>query len=122
MSRKRNLLPTNFTHIPITAETFLDKLACGFGRVVLFLHENDAVPFREAILDSCLHHRTFDQQTESYRTDYLFDIMRATGEPEFYAAPYSSGTQHGRCRVQLRPALRASRVGSHGMATMRRDA
>ena len=54
--------------------------------MVLFLRENDAAPFREAILDSCLHHRAFDRQTESYRTEYLFDIMQATGEPEFYAA------------------------------------
>lgn len=79
-------MPTDFTHIPIDAETFLDKLACGFGRVVLFLRENDAVPFREAILDSCLHHRAFDRQAESYRTEFLFDIVQATGEPEFYAA------------------------------------
>jgi len=79
-------LPTDFTNIPIDADTFLDKLSCGFGRVILFLRENDATAFREAILDSCLHHRAFDQQAESYRTEYLFDIMRATGEPEFYAA------------------------------------
>lgn len=73
------------THIPIDAETFLDKLACGFGRVVMFLRENDAAPYREAILDSCLHHRAFDTQTESYRTDYLCDIIQTTGESEFYA-------------------------------------
>lgn len=79
-------MPTDFTNIPIDADTFLDKLSCGFGRVILFLRENDATAFREAILDSCLHHRAFDQQAESYRTEYLFDIMRATGEPEFYAA------------------------------------
>ena len=72
--------------MPIDAETFLDRLACGFGRVVLFLRENDALPFREAILDSCLHNRAFDRQAEGYRTDYLFDIMHATGEPGFYAA------------------------------------
>ena len=72
--------------MPIDAETFLDRLACGFGRVILFLRENDAAPFREAILDSCLHHRAFDQQAEGYRTEYLLDIMEATGEPEFYAA------------------------------------
>ena len=72
--------------MPIDAETFLDRLACGFGRVILFLRENDAAPFREAVLDSCLHHRAFDQQTEDYRTEYLLDIMQATGEPEFYAA------------------------------------
>ena len=80
------MLPTDFTHMPINAGAFLDRLACGFGRVILFLRENDAAPFREAILDSCLHHRAFDQQAESYRTEYLFDIMQATGEPEFYAA------------------------------------
>jgi hypothetical protein len=77
-------LPFDFTHTPIDAETFLEKLAGGFGRVVLFLQENDAQPFRAAILDSCLHHRAFDRQTESYRIDYLFDIIKATGEPEFY--------------------------------------
>ncbi len=79
-------MPTDFTLLPIDAETFLDKLSCGFGRVILFLQENDARPFREAILDSCLHHRAFDQQTESYRTEYLSDIIEAIGEPEFYAA------------------------------------
>lgn len=79
-------MPTDFTHMPINAGTFLDRLASGFGRVILFLRENDAALFREAILDSCLHHRAFDQQTESYRTEYLLDIIQATGEPEFYAA------------------------------------
>ena len=79
-------MTTDFTHIPIDAETFLDKLACGFGRVILFLREHDARPYREAILDSCLHHRAFDRQVESYRTEYLLDIMEATGEPEFYTA------------------------------------
>ena len=72
--------------MPIDAKTFLDKLACGFGRVVLFLRENDAAPFREAILDSCLYDRTFDGQAEGYRTEYLLDIVEATGEPESYAA------------------------------------
>lgn len=79
-------MPTDFTHMPIDAGTFLDRLAGGFGRVVLFLRENDAAPFREAILDACLHHRAFDRQAEGYRTDSLFDIMQAAGEPEFYAA------------------------------------
>ena len=77
---------TDFTHMAIDADTFPDKLACSFGRVILFLRENDAVPFREAILDSCLHHRAFDGHMEDYRTEYLLDIMQATGEPEFYAA------------------------------------
>ena len=88
---------TDFTHIPIDADTFQGKLSCGFGRVILFLRENDAAPFREAILDSCLHHRAFDQQTESYRTEYLCDIMQATGEPEFYAARIRQalGTDNG---------------------------
>lgn len=79
-------MTTDFSPMPIDAETFLDKLACGFGRVVIFLQENDARPFREVILDSCLHHRAFDRQTESYRADYLLDIIDATREPEFYAA------------------------------------
>ena len=79
-------MPTDFTHTPINAETFLDRLAGGFGRVVLFLRENNPAPFREAILDSCRHHRAFDGQSEGYRTDYLLDITEATGEPEFYAA------------------------------------
>ena len=79
-------MPSDFTHIPISAETFLNRLACGFGRVVLFLRENDAGPLRGAILDSCLYHRAFDGQAEGYRTEYLFDIIQATDEPEFYAA------------------------------------
>lgn len=83
---EEDLLPTDFMHMPINAETFLDRLAGGFGRVVLFLRENDTAPFREAILDSCLYYRAFDRQAEDYRTDYLLDIMRATSEPEFYAA------------------------------------
>lgn len=85
-TEKEDPLPTDFTHMPISPETFLNRLACGFGRVVLFLRQNDAAPFREAILDSCLYDRTFDQQAEGYRTEYLLDIMQATGEAEFYAA------------------------------------
>ena len=70
----------------IDAKTFQNRLWGGFGRVILFLRKTDAAPFREAILDSCLHHRAFDRQAEEYRTDYLLDVMQATGEPEFYAA------------------------------------
>ena len=103
-------MPFDFSHAPIDADTFLDKLAGGFGRVVLFLQENDAQPFREAILDSCLHHRAFDRQTESYRIDYLFDIMKATGEPEFYAVHIRRALAAEDEEYSYEPALRIGRA------------
>lgn len=65
---------------------FPDMLSRGLGRAVLFLQNNDPKPCREAILHACRHFVGYDAQTEPSRAQYLFDVIQATGEPEYYAS------------------------------------
>lgn len=55
------------------------------GRAILFLEQcSDASPHREIILHACLHDVAFDTQLSDSRGLYLYDVIHATGEPEFY--------------------------------------
>jgi hypothetical protein len=56
----------------------------GLGRVLLFLQNHDARPYRAAILHACTHDLAYDLQIEAARGQYLFEIMQQTGEPRFY--------------------------------------
>lgn len=68
-------------------DDFPRLLAHGFGRIVVFLRAcGDARPWRETILDACFHDQRFDRQCENERGPYLFHVVAATGEPDFYAA------------------------------------
>ena len=69
---------------PIDAHTFDDCLARGFGRVIPFLRERDARPFRESILYACGRDLAYDRQCEDTREVYHVDILEATGEIDFY--------------------------------------
>ena len=56
----------------------------GLGRVILFLMQHDAAPYREAILDACLHNRAYDPQVEGSRADYMHEVIELTGEVSDY--------------------------------------
>ncbi|HEX3051238.1 MAG TPA: hypothetical protein VHP83_11325, partial [Aggregatilineaceae bacterium] len=62
-------------------------LEIGLGRAILFLQTHDATPYREAILEACLHDTRYDGQAESRRATYLFDVIAQTGFQEFYREP-----------------------------------
>lgn len=64
---------------------FQDSFRRGLGRAVLFLQSHNAKPYREAILHGCANFIGYDAQTEPSRGQYLFDIIQATGEGDYYA-------------------------------------
>src|SRR5437660_6676085 len=57
----------------------------GLGRAVLHLREHDSTPYREIILDACLHNKAYDPQIEGSRAEYVVDLMRSSGNLSFYA-------------------------------------
>lgn len=67
------------------AETDFEKwLRLGLGRAILFLKQTDSTPYREAILYACQHDQRYDRQIDESRDAYLYDLIEASGEPEFY--------------------------------------
>ena len=67
------------------AKAFERTVRLGLGRAVLHLRERDSHPYREIILDACLHNKAHDPQIEGTRAEYAMDLLRSSGEPEFYA-------------------------------------
>jgi len=63
---------------------FAHWLRVGLGRPILHLRDHDSRPYRETILDACLHDTVYDRQCEGSRAPYLFDVIAATGEPNYY--------------------------------------
>ena len=57
----------------------------GLGRAILHLRDHDARPYREIILDACLHNRAYDAQVEGSRAEYMLDVMQESGDLAFYA-------------------------------------
>jgi hypothetical protein len=45
---------------------------------VLFLRETDSAPFRDDIVNACLHNEVYDNQVNGDRPEYLFDVVRAS--------------------------------------------
>lgn len=81
-------MPDIPTAAHIDAATFVRRLNHGFGRVIAFLAASGTRTddFRDLILHACGHLTAYDTQCESGRPQYLYDIIHATGDPEFYAA------------------------------------
>ncbi len=63
---------------------FAHWLRVGLGRPILHLRDHDSRPYRKTILDACLHDTVYDRQCEGGRAAYLFDVIAATGEPNYY--------------------------------------
>lgn len=63
---------------------FRRALRYGFGRAVLHLRDHDAAPYRDDILDGCLHFWGFDGDFDQDRSNYLFEIISLTGARAFY--------------------------------------
>lgn len=59
-------------------------LAQGLGRPLRVLQKHRVRPYREAILHACTHDLRYDGQCEDVRGDYLYEVIQATGEPEYY--------------------------------------
>lgn len=59
-------------------------LRLGLGRAVLHLQNHDSTPYRDVILDACLHNKALDRQVEGSRAQYMLDVVQQTSEPRFY--------------------------------------
>ncbi len=51
---------------------------------MLYLQEHSADPFRDVILNACLHNMALDRQVEGSRAAYMLDIIEQTGESKYY--------------------------------------
>ena len=69
----------------VTKVEFERSVHRGLGRAVLWLLSGEIIPDRDFLLYACTHNLAFDRQTEDNRALYMFDIIYATHEPEFYA-------------------------------------
>lgn len=63
---------------------FRRALRYGFGRAILHLQQHDSTPYRDDILDGCLHFWGYDGDFDTDRPEYIFEIISLTGEREFY--------------------------------------
>lgn len=61
-----------------------DWLEKGLGRAVLALLEGDNTRFRDTIVHACRQDQRFDHQCEDSRGLYLYDVIQASGESDFY--------------------------------------
>src|SRR3954454_9360312 len=63
---------------------FCRALRYGYVRVILYLQQHDAAPYRDDILDGCLHAWTFLPDILGRHDHYMFEIISSTGERAFY--------------------------------------
>ena len=56
----------------------------GLGRGIVYARDNDTGPFRAAIPDACLHCGAVDPQWEGTRAVYMYELVNATPDREFY--------------------------------------
>ena len=68
----------------MTRDVFRGWLEKGLGRAVLFLKENDDLPYRDLIVHACTHNMAFDRQLESRSAAYEFDLICATKDLVYY--------------------------------------
>jgi hypothetical protein len=68
----------------LTTEQFESAVKKGLGRAILRLKSNDPRPFRDQILNACLHCQVFDLQCEQHRPVYLFDLIQSSDEPNYF--------------------------------------
>lgn len=57
-------------------DLFRDALRKGLGRAYLILEREDPAPYREVLLDACLHDTRIDRQAEHPRGAWLFELLR----------------------------------------------
>jgi hypothetical protein len=59
-------------------------LAQGLGRAVLHLETHESAPYRDLILRTCLYDDGFDSQVEPDRAPYLYDVLLASGDEDYF--------------------------------------
>ncbi|HUO10203.1 MAG TPA: hypothetical protein VM008_17990 [Phycisphaerae bacterium] len=80
----------------MTSEEFRKAINQGLGRAVLHIRSHSWEPYAEAIENVCLHNTAYDPQCEGSRADYVYEIVRLTGEPERFAKIVAEGLLNAR--------------------------
>ncbi len=95
-------------------------LGLGLGRAILFLREHDARPYRDIILDACVHWTGYDQQVEGTRTPYLMTVLDETGQIGSYVEPILAAFRASTDRRDQQQLIRlASELAQEGYAEAR---
>ena len=61
-------------------------LAQGLGRAVLHLETHASAPYRDLILRTCLYDQRFTTQGEPDRAPFLYDVLLASGDEDYFRA------------------------------------
>jgi hypothetical protein len=81
-----NLNPSNPVN-RLNRSEFAEALRKGQGRAMLHVIHFGLDEVKDLVLEACLHNQVYDQQIESGRGNWLFDMFRGTSHyPEFHKA------------------------------------
>ncbi|HZO26892.1 MAG TPA: hypothetical protein VFH48_12995 [Chloroflexota bacterium] len=95
-------------------------LGLGLGRAILFLRQHDARPYRDIILNACVHWTGYDQQVEGTRTPYLMTVLDETGQIESYVESILAAFRSTTDRRDQQQLIRlASELAQDGYAEAR---
>ena len=78
---------------PLTREQFRDALGKGLGRAYLHVRDFGADGLRDELLHACLESLAIDPQWEGTRGDWLFAILKRSGELESFRPPILAALQ-----------------------------
>jgi len=68
----------------MTRSEFQELLKIGLGRAIVYARDHDCEPFREIILDACLHCYSFDVQCEGTRADFMHRLLKLLPDGQYY--------------------------------------
>jgi hypothetical protein len=66
----------------MTPVQFRNAMRKGLGRAIVYLMEHETEPFYDEIAYCCTHNTAYDPQCEGTRAQYVFEVLRLTGETE----------------------------------------
>jgi hypothetical protein len=65
--------------LPLTAAQLLSALQKGHGRALMHVRAVGLAEVESCVIDACLHDRVYDSEVEGDRTDWLMEIIAASG-------------------------------------------
>ena len=74
--------------------SFQESIKAGLGRGVLYARDHDVRPFRDVILDACLHCYSADPQTEGTRAAYMLELVNLLPDRQFYCDEVLNSLPH----------------------------
>jgi hypothetical protein len=73
---------------------FQESIKAGLGRGILYARDHDVRPFRDVILDACLHCYSADPQTEGTRAGYMLELVNLLPDRKFYCEEVLNSLPH----------------------------